>query len=329
MSKFSFFGIKELVRDRGRLTVFIVFLGFSAAIWLLISLGHTYSATIMIPVKYENFPENKTLLNEAPNQLAINVAGSGYNLIKYSSKFDLDTLAVNMDNLNMSIWGEYQRGYLDANEIGKVLQERAGGALSVNRVLSDTISFVFDLKVARTVPVDSRLTYSVAAGYTVLDSGSVTPFDVEVFGALTLLDALTSIPSAMMDLGEIKKSVSRKVPVDLSGLGTDIKLDQDSVTIHIEIDQLTEKRLVVEPKVINLPDSLQMLLFPKSIEISCQVALSRFSLIEEGDFEVIIDYDNIEEGLQILPVELRAWPSMAMKTKVQPDAVEFVITEAE
>ncbi|GEM_PF-5801097 len=329
MSKLPLFGIKELIKDRRRLTVFVLFLSLSASIWLLISLGHTYNTTIMIPVKYDNLPENKTLLNEVPARIAVNVAGSGYNLIKYDNEFDDDTLAINMDNLNMSTWGEYQRGYLDANSIGKVLQERAGGALSVNRVLSDTISFVFDLKVARTIGVMPITEFEVEPGYIVLDSGRCSPSELEVFGALTLLDTLASLRTERIKLGELNKSISKKVPVDMAILGGDAELEIDSVVIDIEIDQLTEKRMVVAPELINVPDSLQMLLFPKSVELSFQVALSRFSQVRESDFRVLIDYSKAEEGLQILPVDLVGWPPDAHKVRLQPEMVEFVLTERE
>lgn len=327
MSKKSFLGIKELVSDRQRLTVFLLFLALSAIIWLLISLGRDYTTSILVPVRYVNFPENKTLLNEVPERIAVNVSGNGYNLIKHRSSFDQDTLEINIDNLNMSMWGEYQRGYLNASEIGKVLQERVGGLLSINRVLTDTLSFVFDLKVSRSIAIKPEVSFSLPQGYVALDSGSVAPDHVEIYGALSLLDTLSHVKTEALTLGQLTKDKSVKVAVDRAALGSDPVLKTDSVVLNVRIDQLTDKRMVIQPEIRNVPDSIDLLIFPNSIEISFQVPLSRFSDISERDFQLSVDYDERTKDIQLLPVNLSSWPEQAYRVKVQPETVEFVITK--
>lgn len=326
MPKESFFSVRDIFQDRRKLFIFLICLVLASLSWVFISLGKSYSSTLVVPVKYINFPENKTLLNAVPQRLAVNVSGSGYDLLQFDQRLTEDTLIVNLDNLKISVLGQYQRGYLDQAALSKDLQDRLNGSLAINRVLSDSIFFVFDLKVSRIIPVKPKANFSIAKGYILLDSIEVIPNELEVFGALSILDTLSAIETEWTELGELSKTRKFKAGISKKYIGSDAKTSYDSVLVVVNVDKITEKRFMLNPELLNVPDSLEMLTFPNGIEVIAQIPLSRFDEVEEEDFKLVVDYNKLEEGYMVLPVELESWNPIAENISIKPQQVEIVIT---
>lgn len=326
MPRESFFSVRDIFQDRRKLLIFIVCLVLASLSWVFISLGKSYSSTLLVPVKYINFPENKTLLNSVPNRFAVNVSGSGYDLLQFDKRLTDDTLVVNLDNLKINVLGGFQRGYLDQSALIKDLQDRLNGALAINRVLSDSIFFVFDLKVSRIIELKPKVGYSIAQGYILLDSIEVIPSELEVFGALSILDTLSALETEFRELGELNDTRRFKSGISRKRIGEDAETSFDSVTVIVHIDKLTEKRFMITPTLLNVPDSLQMLTFPNSIEVIAQIPLSKFDEVFESDFDIVIDYDQLEEGYMVLPVKLESWNPIAQNVSIKPSQVEIVLT---
>ena len=222
--------------------------------------------------------------------------------------------------------GEYQRGYLDQAALSKDLQDRLNGSLAINRVLSDSIFFVFDLKVSRIISVKPKLNFSIARGFILLDSIEVIPNELEVFGALSILDTLSAIETELSELGELSKSRKFKASISKKYIGGDAKTSYDSVLVVINVDKITEKRFMLTPELLNVPDSLEMLTFPNGIEVIAQIPLSMFDEVVESDFKMVVDYNKLEEGYMLLPVELESWNPIAENISIKPQKVEIVLT---
>jgi hypothetical protein len=329
MPKESFFSVSELLRDRRKLTVFLICVLLSLLSWILISLGKEYSSTFVVPVRYANFPENKTLLNKVPNQLAVSVSGSGYDLLQFDERLTQDTLEINLDNLKMGVYGDYQRGYLDQAELGKDLQERLKGALAINRVLSDSSVFIFDLKVARILPVKPKVIFEVEQGYVMSDSIHALPAEVEVYGALSVLDTMRYIYTEPISLGKLDRSKSVLAKVSLRFIGHDATTSADSVMVKVPIDQLTEKSFMIEPTLLNVPDSVTLLTFPSSIEVTAQLPLGRYDRLSSDDIRLEVDFHAYQKGYMVLPVSLTHWPTYTEHIQIKPEQVEIVLSRKE
>ncbi|MDC1222085.1 CdaR family protein [Salibacteraceae bacterium] len=329
MAKESFFTISEIFRDRKKLTVFLACVAVSILSWLMISLSQDYNTTALVPVNFINFPENKVLLNNVPDQMAVNISGSGFDLMKYDDHLIEDTLTINLDDLKMSVSGDYERGYLDPAILSRSLQKRINGEIGINRVLSDSIEFLFDLKVSRTVKVKPMVQYTLEKGYVMVDSVIAEPSEVEVFGPLSILDTLQFLKTMTINVGEVNSIKVYRVPIVIDRYGNDARVEPDSVKIRMKVDRLTEKQFMISPQQLNVPDSLQMLCFPNSIEVTAQLPLSSFDDITKSQFHVTIDYNQLQEGFMGLPVNLERWPSDAAKVSVNPKQVEIVFSKLE
>src|SRR5690625_7765721 len=58
---------------------FLFFLIFSSLIWLIVQFSQQYTEILEIPIKYQNFPQDK-LIEEEENHLEIRVQQTGFQL---------------------------------------------------------------------------------------------------------------------------------------------------------------------------------------------------------------------------------------------------------
>ncbi|GAB5539392.1 MAG: hypothetical protein Salg2KO_14950 [Salibacteraceae bacterium] len=329
MPKEPFFSVTDIFKDRRKLTVFLICVGVSILSWIMISLGREYNSTVVMPVRYINFPQNKVLLNNIPNRLAVSLNGTGFDLLNYDDRLSEDTLIINLDNLKMSVSGDFERGYLDPAILTQALQKRIDGGVGINRVLSDSIEFLFDLKVSRFIPVKAQVEYALAPGFVLLDSIMTSPTEVEIYGPLSILDTLSYVRTQRIQIGEIQKSKKYRASMIKTRIGQDARIKPDSVFVELKVDQLTEKQFMIEPTQLNVPDSLKLLTFPTAVEIVAQVPLSRYNDINAKDFKLTVDFNKLQEGYPVLPIDVSRWPSVVQRISTNPSQVEIVLVKVE
>jgi len=325
MAGASFFSVSDIFRDRRKLKIFLVCVAVSVLMWLLISLSKQYNQTIFIPVRYINYPQQKTLVNAVPNRLAVNISGTGFELLKLDRSLVDDTLTINLDNLKMNMRGGYERGFLDPAFLSSSLEQRISGALSINQVLSDSIEFIFDLRVTRRLAVKPEIKIELEQGFVLLDSISCIPADVEVTGPLSMLDTLSRITTKSISTDPLRESITYITSINLGSLGRSSTAEPDSVKVIVNVDRLTEKKFAIEPVIINAPDSITLMLFPNTVEITALVPLTLFDEISITDFRVVVDFKAYQKGMLALPVVVENWPVAARKVTTRPEKVEIAI----
>ena len=72
---------------------FLLFLGVSALIWLLITLSKEYTSSLDLYVKFTNVPQDKMLVNNNVQQIKVDVKASGFKIIRtriQNPSIDLD-----------------------------------------------------------------------------------------------------------------------------------------------------------------------------------------------------------------------------------------------
>jgi YbbR domain-containing protein len=98
------------------------------------------------------------------------------------------------------------------------------------------------------------------------------------------------------------------------------------VTLTIPVEQFTEAEIKVPVKIINLPDSIDIKIFPDVVTVRYLVAISDFKRLAEEPFEVFLDIGNTDlKSSEKIPVEIRNVPSFIRSVSITPSRVDFLI----
>ena len=104
-----------------------------------------------------------------------------------------------------------------------------------------------------------------------------------------------------------------------------VNLGVEEVQVDFQIEKFTEKTLNVPITLENIPDSLTLKVFPRNIQLTCQVGLSNFDYLQAAMFKASIDYREIVPGISRIQVNLTDQPNFIRAVKFKPRTVELLI----
>jgi hypothetical protein len=140
-------------RFRIQLYVFLVCLGISVFIWVLVRLSKDYIYTVNYHVNYINLPQNLRLISKSDTILKLNIKVQGFDFFsdqyfrRQNQLFDISLKNVKIVNHDGQL-----TGYLLTSRIGRDIANQSGYLLEIYSVSPDTLFFVFERKNFRTMP---------------------------------------------------------------------------------------------------------------------------------------------------------------------------------
>jgi len=98
------------------------------------------------------------------------------------------------------------------------------------------------------------------------------------------------------------------------------------VMLTIPVEKYTEISIKVPVDVENLPDSVKLMFIPRSIDVKCNVVLSKYFTLKPLMFKAVVDYNLISNSInKKLKVKLATVPEFVSLTDFSPKYVEYII----
>ena len=101
-------------------------------------------------------------------------------------------------------------------------------------------------------------------------------------------------------------------------------LNLNSTKVTLEVEQFTESRRTVAITPRLAPDSINMRLFPSTLNISYDVGLSKYDQVSDNDFLFAVDYPQ-NADTAYLEVKVVKAPAFIKDLKFTPQKVEFLL----
>ncbi|MGA9326875.1 MAG: CdaR family protein [Salegentibacter sp.] len=303
---------------RANVKTFGFFLLFSALIWILVQFGKEYTQVIKIPVKYVNAPLDKSLADK-PTALDLRLQEKGFVLL-WDFQIFRPELTIDLSKAEVI---DQQLVYVLHNHTDEI-----EGQLDVNledsNFIKDSIKIDFQPKQDKKVKVVPRLELSYAVGYSASEQVSLTPDSIKVSGPQSVIDTITEVQTQDLKINNINKDLSGKVKIDTSDLGM-LSFYQTSVEYSQQVQKFTEGRLEIPVEVLNVPDNLNVVIFPKVVMVYYQVNLKDYEMVEAGDFRVVCDYNSVQPGDDYLLADVVDKPDLVTNVRLNERKIQFVI----
>lgn len=324
LNRFSKLFLQEKLAFRKKALIFGFFLALSIILWFMIALNKDYTTDINYPIRFKNFPENKTLIGELPLNLRLRVSAHGYMLLsnRISSRYIPIMFNVSSFTLTRLPGQDSSFFYLETRFIQDYVAKQLNDEFKIISIKPDTLIFPFARVVSKKVPVFANINYSLDKQLILKDLPFLSPDSVVVSGPDYILDTLQIAPTETTDIGILSSTVEKNLKLKKI---KHISYSNDNVKVLFTIEKFTEKTLNIPISVNNLPDSLKLQVFPRNIQLTCQVGLSNFDHLQTGMFEASVDYKEIVSGISRLQVNLTNQPNFIRAIKFKPKTVEFLI----
>jgi hypothetical protein len=301
--------------------VFPVFVLLSATFWYLQSLQEEIEMEIVLPVKYRNQPPGIILADDNPSSVTFRVRDKGLVLLSYSWLNKFAPIEVNLKGLQ-----EEDRGEITVER--KIVESSLAKQLISSSILTgfepQTIVVRYGELQSKELPVVADISVSPEPGFQLSDTITVSPARIRIYAAGSILDSLHVLKTEPAELKKVTET--RELSLSLQKI-PGIRMEEDRVKVTVHVEEFTEKRLTVPVLCSDLPQNYTLYTFPATIEVICNIPLSRFRELTEADFEIRIPFREFEASRSTgkLSVYLRRQPGWMSRPALNPGIIEFIL----
>lgn len=310
--------LKRRTFKKSSLKTFSFFLGFAAVVWVLVQFSKTYTQLIEVPINYINAPLDKSISDEKPNHVDLQLQDNGFNIYYY--KIFNPGLTVDLSK---------------ARETGKNLVYRLENHLTEieeqlkidferSRIIQEELVIPFQSKKEKMVKVLPNIEVNYAVGYSADEPVRLEPDSVKVSGPEKIIDSIITVPTKSIRLNKVNQDLEGNVEIDTSNLGM-LSFYDNSVKYYQEVDKFTEGSAEIPVDVINIPEGLNLAYFPKSVIVYYQVNLQEFDNVSSSDFRVVCDYKSVSEGDDYMVAQIVEKPGFVNNLRLNERRIQFVI----
>ncbi len=310
----------------GSTRIKLAFLGLSLLLWFLIKLSKGgYISEIEFNVDYQELSKDKVFTEDPPRSLRLRLQGTGFSLLKYAW-FSYKSLDIDLSSLEQNKKGEF---YWPSKKGKNFLESQINGEdTRLVDIYPDTLFFRISKLQTMKVPVVLQTSIAFdSTKYALYGQPRIRPSEVMVRGPKEYLSEIEFISTQKVELSEITDSLSFEVGLENIGL-ENVELAENQVSIDLQFSPITEGRLRIPVLTLNLPDSLEMELFPAEIEIIYSCALRDFKEIRADEFFLYADYQEIagKPNAQFISLRYEQPPKEVRSLKLMTKRVEFILS---
>ncbi|MEX0966657.1 MAG: CdaR family protein [Bacteroidia bacterium] len=285
--------------------------------WFMKAMNKRYTSTVDMRVEYVNVPEDRTFTQALPEMLNLRVNAQGWDLFAYSLKRQVASY-------NLDIGNAGNTPYVVPMNNSDEIVGHLSSDVEILTVSPDTIPVMMESLEQKTVPV-LLLTDSIfPKQYGLSEEISVEPDSVVVSGPKSVVQEVEHVATKKISLQNLTRSTTRQVELE-KFQEANIKYSTDQVQVYLPVEKLTEGKVEVPIDIINLAPEDSVSLIPQRTTITFQTALSNYSNIYPGRFQVTVDAAAIDNSSRTqLKISVATKPPFTYNLRLKPEYVDYI-----
>lgn len=303
--------------DWGKVIPFFLFLILSFIFWLLIFFQRNAEGNHRIPLKYVNIPDEEVFVDQMPQNIDLRIRDLGSGLFNYFFFKKKDSLMIDVSEAQKN-----NEVKLQGNQLTQLIRTK----LSVNTQLIGYSPATISLETAKlqskTVPVIFDGEMRTGGGHLVVDSISIIPSEVTIYGTGEQLRTISQVVTEYSVFENLKATSQLKARLKkIEG----VKIKPNEVELYIPIYEFTERQFEIPITVSNQPEDIDIKFFPSKVNVTFAVTLDDYKKIVPEDFEIKINYNDLKskDGDQV-ELKLSELPTTIKNPHISPGVVEFL-----
>tara|TARA_B100000073_G_scaffold147007_1_gene121002 strand:- start:352 stop:1098 length:747 start_codon:yes stop_codon:yes gene_type:complete len=245
------------------------------------------------------------------------LSASGFEILLY--KFFKDNIDLSLDK-DVT----YNNNIAQVN-INKKMYEIENQLFENNKIedlISKQISFKYSILSRKKVPVFFDKNISFRPGYLNEDQFNIIPDSIIVIGPNSIIDTLKRVKTILYEKNDVYNSINEEIEL--------LKLDnlfynKNQVIISSIVKKYSEKEFKIPIRILNLPDSIKLKLFPNYVTLKAIISLDNYNNIINDDFIITTNYKLLNSNFSNLSLLLAKYPKDVKNINWYPKTVNYLI----
>ncbi|MFA9390481.1 MAG: CdaR family protein [Prolixibacteraceae bacterium] len=312
------------LRKNNRPFIFSVCFLIASGLWLVNAFGKRYETTVSMPVQYTNLPKNKVLVQAPPSTIEIKMEANGFTLLRHKIKLTINPLNFNIKAFTNNLMSNdnINNYKVASDQFIPQFSRQVSSEIKLIDITPDTLYFQFDQVISEKKAIAYNFELNFENQFFLLDSVRFTPDSVMVRGPKSIVQKMDKVYTKKQKFKNLNTSVKRNVLLEEQD---QLQFEPRRVVVNIPVSQYTEYNEKIPITEFNVPDSIKLVTLPGKIDISCLVALTEYKSLSPSSFIIGVDYNDIVENLNALPIKVYGNPGHVKMLKYSPASVKFII----
>ncbi len=301
---------------------FFLFLILAFIFWLLLFFERKDEGSYRIPIKYVNIPKQEVFTETMPDHINLRVRDLGLELLHYKFKMfrKKDSLLIDVTEAQKN-----NETNLQGNQLTILIHEKLSKDTELVGYVPATIPIKTSKLHSKTVPVVFDGEKRTSAGHLIIDSISIIPNEVTIYGDEDQLRNITEVVTEYSIFEDLK--ATSQLTASLKGI-KGVTFETNEVDIYIPIHEFTERQFEIPILAIGSPEAYDVKFFPSKVKVTFSVTLDDYKIISPEDFEIKLDYNMLRqtEGDQVA-LQLTKFPPSIKNPHLSPAVAEFLFEQ--
>lgn len=298
---------------RGRnLMTFFVFVVISTIFWFIMALSNENIHEFEIPLTINDIPGDVTLLSDVPQKISVEAKDKGTNLLRWQWG--------NVPDLQLN-FNEFQNNgkYISMNgtQLSGTIRSAFGGNINIIDIKPDSLYISYTNNPGVLKQVTGRWDISTSANHIISGPITLSTDSVRVFSQNALPKSSEVFTDSIILSGLTDTTTVEVALTSING----VKIIPSKITVCIPVEPLIVRKRSIPVEIINVPDTVRIITFPSSVEISYAVPMSIYNH-DDANVTAIATY---RPDLKKLPLSLSSLPSTYRNPVLASDSVEYLV----
>jgi len=300
----------------------LVFLGaliFSVLLWAYVRLSALNETDVDLPIKLTP-PKGYALASGLPERLHTRVRGAGWQILLMNFTKNADFRF----DLTDRVVPAGERLVIHSDELAN--SASLPSEVHVMKVDPDSLLLDFGKAVEKRVPIVPELDIEPARGYMIVNPPDLSPREITIVGAASVLDSLRSMPTQRISVRNAREDVERVVPLTDSLANFVSVPNPPKIDVRVDVEALGERKIANIPIVVEaLPPQFELVLIPGSIAVTVRGGVDQLAKLVPSVVHAHVMYNPItfDTASAIVPeVEVPREMTFLMS---DPPSVRFIL----
>ena len=300
--------------------IFLVSIGISTFMWLLIKLSKDYEIAIDLPIAYAEMPENMLVNKAADSVLKIKLTDNGFDLLLIKITSPLKSLIIRNKDLRQKKLSDNRIKYYLLNySLEDKLIEIFGKHSRISKIKPDSLVMILEELSRKKVIVKPDIEIHLAPQFQLSNPISITPDSVYIYGSQIEISQINEVYTEIQAFKKVNRAIESELKLVLPHR---IVTKEKKISLSIEVEKYTEANLNIPIKVEFCLEK-DIKIFPRHINIKYAVSLENYNKIKSDDFLVIGTQDSLVSGR--LELKLTQQPNKIRILDYTPKMAEFIL----
>ncbi len=313
---------KEAAKKR---KIFFIFLILATIFWFLNALDGEYTTQIKYPIKFINLPKNKVLTSETIKYVDLKISASGYDILNIKSKIELNALIIDINRNKLHQISEKDTfiNFLLTGTFLSQINKQVSQNIEVLAISPDSVIFNFSEEIKKKIPVSAEFNIKCKKMYMISGKIEIKPDSIEISGLKEDVKLIAFAQPEQVEFLNVEKSITEKITLKNN---KGIKINPQEVTINIPIEKYTEKKIRVPIKILNLPDTINLKIFPDIVNLTFKVPLSLYEKTGIKDFDISVDYKETSKlKSNKMTLKINKQPENINDLKIGTHKIDYIV----